>query len=153
MVAGADGSGERVVATRRRPAAFRYGGDIAPVTTGPTWSADGKLIGLPGWDERAGALIPQIVVVDPASGSQRVIPLSPPSPVGVAWLNFNRNHDRPALHDKDKSHPTVAGSYLAACVFLAVLFGESPVGIACALKGLSQAEAALLQETARAAVG
>jgi len=87
MVAGADGSGERVVATRQRPAAFRYGGDTAPVTTGPAWSADGTLIGLPGWDERTGTLIPQIVVVDAASGSQRVIPLSPPSPVGVAWLD------------------------------------------------------------------
>jgi hypothetical protein len=74
-------------------------------------------------------------------------------PVGVAWLDFMRNHDRPALHDKDRSHPTLAGSYLAACVFLAVLFEESPVGIACDLKGLSQAEAALLQETAQAAVG
>jgi hypothetical protein len=42
-------------------------------------------------------------------------------PVGLAWQRFLRLHDRPVLHDRDQSHPTLAGSYLAACVFLAVL--------------------------------
>ncbi len=78
-------------------------------------------------------------------------------PVGVAWQNFLRKHvinknNRPVLHDKDQSHPTVAGSYLAACVFFAVLFGESPAGIVCNLKGLTQSEAELLQKTAWATV-
>jgi len=73
-------------------------------------------------------------------------------PVGVAWQNFIRKHSRPVLHDKDKSHPSLRGSYLAACVFFGVLFGESPVGIAGDLKGLPQAEAELLQRTAWAAV-
>ena len=50
-------------------------------------------------------------------------------PVGVAWERFLRTHDRPTLYDRDGSHPTLAGSYLAACVFLAVLFHESPVGV------------------------
>ena len=50
-------------------------------------------------------------------------------PVGEAWKAFMRKHDTPVLHDEDQSHPTFAGSYLAACVFLAVLFKESPVGI------------------------
>jgi len=73
-------------------------------------------------------------------------------PVGVAWQNFIRKHRHPVLHDKDQSHPTLAGSYLAACVFFAVLFDESPVGMASDLKGLAQAEAELLQKTAWAAV-
>ncbi|MCG3160154.1 MAG: hypothetical protein JMDDDDMK_01190 [Acidobacteria bacterium] len=78
-------------------------------------------------------------------------------PVGVAWQNFLRKHGNnknnwPVLHDKDQSHPTVAGSYLAACVFFAVLFGESPAGIVCNLKGLTQSEAELLQKTAWATV-
>ncbi len=78
-------------------------------------------------------------------------------PVGVAWQNYIRKHSIskhtwPVLHDKDQSHPTLAGSYLAACVFFAVLFGKSPVGIASELKGLTQAEAELLQKTAWAAV-
>jgi hypothetical protein len=69
-------------------------------------------------------------------------------PVGLAWQNFIRKHSHPVLHDADKSHPTLAGSYLAACVFFAVLFGESSVGTASDLKGLTQAEAELLQKTA-----
>ena len=70
-------------------------------------------------------------------------------PVGVAWEKFLAEHDSPVLHDKDESHPTLAGSYLAACVFFAVLFGESPVGIAAPVKGLSEADAALLQRAAQ----
>ncbi|MEK7831959.1 MAG: DUF4886 domain-containing protein [Acidobacteriota bacterium] len=73
-------------------------------------------------------------------------------PVGIAWQNFLSKHNQPALHDKDQSHPTLAGSYLAACVFFTVLFGESPVGIASDLKGLTQAETELLQKAAWAAV-
>lgn len=71
-------------------------------------------------------------------------------PVGVAWQNFLRHNQSPVLHDKDLSHPTLAGSYLAACVFFAVLFGESPVGIAC--DKLLPAESELLQKTAWASV-
>jgi hypothetical protein len=69
-------------------------------------------------------------------------------PVGVAWENFLRKHASPALHDKDQSHPTLAGSYLAACVFFAVLFGENPAGIASELKGPTPAETELLQKIA-----
>src|SRR5262245_55490276 len=50
-------------------------------------------------------------------------------PVGVAWQAFHSKHDQPVLHDRDQSHPTLAGSYLAACVFFVALFEESPVGI------------------------
>ena len=73
-------------------------------------------------------------------------------PVGIAWQNFLQQHHAPALHDKDQSHPTLAGSYLAACVFYAAFFGKSPVGTASDLKGLSQADIALLQKTAWEAV-
>lgn len=73
-------------------------------------------------------------------------------PVGIAWQNFIRRHSHPVLHDADKSHPSLAGSYLAACVFFAVLFGESSVGTVCDMKGLTQAEAELLQKTAWATV-
>jgi hypothetical protein len=73
-------------------------------------------------------------------------------PVGIAWQNFIRKHSHPVLHDADKSHPTLAGSYLAACVFFGVLFRESSVGIVSDLKALSQAEAEQLQKTAWATV-
>ena len=69
-------------------------------------------------------------------------------PVGLAWQRVLGEHDQPVLHDKDQSHPTIAGSYLAACVFLAVLFQESPVGIADEVAGLSEKDLTLLQESA-----
>jgi hypothetical protein len=69
-------------------------------------------------------------------------------PVGLAWQRFLRRHDQPVLHDKDQSHPTLAGSYLAACVFLAVLFGESPVGLYAEVAGLGEKDLALLQKAA-----
>jgi hypothetical protein len=69
-------------------------------------------------------------------------------PVGVAWQNFLSKHHQPVLHDRDQSHPTVAGSYLAACVFFAALFNESPVGPAAEIPGLKGNELLLLQEAA-----
>ena len=69
-------------------------------------------------------------------------------PAGVAWERFMKQHDAPVLHDKDGSHPTVAGTYLAACVFFATLLGRSPVGVGEGTKGLTAAEAKLLQQAA-----
>jgi hypothetical protein len=69
-------------------------------------------------------------------------------PVGLAWQRFLRRHERPVLYDKDQSHPTLAGTYLAACVFLGVLFQESPVGVDAEVAGLSEEDLALLQEVA-----
>lgn len=69
-------------------------------------------------------------------------------PVGVAWEGFLRTHDHPVLYDKDQSHPTIAGSYLAACVFFATLFKKSPVGIDAVVDGLSPVDARALQKSA-----
>ncbi len=69
-------------------------------------------------------------------------------PVGIAWEDFLAQHKQPVLHDKDMSHPSIAGSYLAACVFFGVFFNESPAGISSETKGLSPAHAELLQATA-----
>jgi hypothetical protein len=69
-------------------------------------------------------------------------------PVGTAWQKFLAEHDEPVLHDRDQSHPTLAGSYLAACVFVAVLFRENPVGIETEVRGLTSNERLLLQKTA-----
>ncbi len=69
-------------------------------------------------------------------------------PVGIAWEQLLTTPGHPVLYDKDGSHPSLAGSYLAACVFLAVLFEQSPVGIATQLKGLTPAEVRLVQQSA-----
>jgi hypothetical protein len=47
-----------------------------------------------------------------------------------------------------KGHPTLAGSYLAACAFLAALFRESPVGVKVEVAGLSAKDLALLEKAA-----
>ncbi|MGW7680473.1 hypothetical protein ACWGID_07015 [Kribbella sp. NPDC054772] len=69
-------------------------------------------------------------------------------PVGMVWERFLTQHDTPPLHDADNSHPALAGSYLAACVFLIALLNEDPVGIAVPAKGLEQDTAARLQQAA-----
>jgi hypothetical protein len=69
-------------------------------------------------------------------------------PVGLAWQRFLREHEAPALHDRDQSHPTVAGSYLAACVFFAVLFNASPVGPGVKVAGLSGTDQFQLERVA-----
>jgi hypothetical protein len=58
------------------------------------------------------------------------------------------------LYESDGSHPTLEGSYLAACMFHVALFGERPAGdaVAGALK-LDHAVARRLQEIAWACRG
>ncbi len=69
-------------------------------------------------------------------------------PVGTVWQAFLAQHEQPALHDRDQSHPTLAGSYLAACVFLVVLFKQTPVGIESGPIGLEAGDMAALQAEA-----
>jgi hypothetical protein len=54
----------------------------------------------------------------------------------------------PDLYDADGSHPSIAGSYLAACVLFATLFGESPAGIGGEVPALSRSAIELLQRAA-----
>ena len=69
-------------------------------------------------------------------------------PAGLAWERFLGAHAAPALHDRDGSHPTLAGSYLAACAIAATLLGERPAGVAGGVSGLAPADAARMEETA-----
>lgn len=69
-------------------------------------------------------------------------------PVGLAWQKFLARHDKPVLHDRDQSHPTLAGSYLAACVFLVTLLRKNPVGIESGPAGLDKEDMAVLQAAA-----
>jgi hypothetical protein len=52
------------------------------------------------------------------------------APVGVAWQRALEADPELPLYTEDGSHPTALGSYLAACVFYTVLYGESAVGLA-----------------------
>lgn len=71
------------------------------------------------------------------------------SPVGVAWKQVRDTQPQINLYDPDGSHPSVAGTYLAACVFYCTLFQEScvdatfnsslPAGTAAILRGIASA--------------
>lgn len=69
------------------------------------------------------------------------------APVGYAWAALVRNHDGSRLWQSDGSHPTVAGTYLAASVFYASIFEKSPEGLRY-YAGLPRGEAMRLQATA-----
>jgi hypothetical protein len=69
-------------------------------------------------------------------------------PVGEAWERFLKKCRQPLLHDKDNSHPSIAGTYLAACVFFATLFDKSPVGVETTVDGLATQDMKLLQKAA-----
>jgi hypothetical protein len=55
------------------------------------------------------------------------------------------------LYAEDGSHPTVAGSYLAACTFYATLFGGDSTKIETDLGDLTDEERKLLQRIAMTA--
>ena len=46
------------------------------------------------------------------------------APVGEAWRRVHAECPSLQLYNSDGSHPSPAGSYLAACVFYAIFFGE-----------------------------
>lgn len=54
----------------------------------------------------------------------------PIAPVGDAWFNALAQDPNLQLWQEDGSHPTAQGTYLAACVFYAIIFNESPAGLA-----------------------
>lgn len=51
------------------------------------------------------------------------------APVGLAWQRVRQEKPALELYQKDGSHPSPAGSYLAACVIYATLFHRSPAGM------------------------
>jgi len=70
-------------------------------------------------------------------------------PAGVAWEAFLREHDEPVLHDADGSHPTLAGSYLAACVAYRAVF-QASLPREVEIDGLTKDEMKSLQRAAGA---
>ena len=74
------------------------------------------------------------------------------APVGVAWELALAADKQLDLHDKDGRHPNPAGSYLAACVFYATIYGKSPEGLPAGASKLQDAEARRLQASAWKAV-
>ena len=48
------------------------------------------------------------------------------SPVGDVWKYLRTNHPNIDLYAADESHPSLAGSYAAACTFYTVIFQKDP---------------------------
>ena len=70
-------------------------------------------------------------------------------PVGEAWSRVRGQPGAPELWDQDGSHPSPAGTYLAACVLYATIYRQSPLGLTFTA-GLPPETARLLQSTAAA---
>jgi hypothetical protein len=69
------------------------------------------------------------------------------APAGDVWQVAQRRDPRLALWQADGNHPTLAGTYLAACVLYGRIFNASPAGIA-DTAGLPPDVAGLLQVVA-----
>jgi PKD repeat protein len=69
------------------------------------------------------------------------------APVGEAFKYSRMADSTINLYSTDNSHPSVAGTYLAACTFYATIFEASPVGLSYAA-GLNATQAAFLQQIA-----
>ena len=73
------------------------------------------------------------------------------APVGAAWRTVRETHPEIQLYEPDGSHPSIAGTYLAACVFYSTFFQESCVD-ATFNSSLDPATAAILRNIASATV-
>jgi hypothetical protein len=75
----------------------------------------------------------------------------PVAPVGIAWRTTLQQQPSIGLYQSDGSHPSAAGTYLAACVFFQMLYGKSAVGNAFTA-GLEAGTAGALQQIAAGTV-
>ena len=90
VVTGQDGTRERVLATRRRPAFYYNGNRVGNPSVRPAWSPDGRTIALYGAVSGSeGATQQQMIFVDVATGAERVVSLAAlgGEPQGLAWLD------------------------------------------------------------------
>ena len=68
------------------------------------------------------------------------------SPVGVAWKKSVEIDSTLNLYSSDNSHPSIYGSYLAACTFYSSIFKKSAVGSTYWPNAIDSASAYILQQ-------
>lgn len=73
------------------------------------------------------------------------------APVGVTWRTIRQTDTTIELYQADESHPSLAGTYVAACTFYCSLF-HKPLTGAYIPAGLDSADAIFIQQTAQAIV-
>jgi hypothetical protein len=74
------------------------------------------------------------------------------APAGLAFARSLSSRPALQLYLKD-GHPTVPGTYLAACVLYGTMFGRSPVGNPYAPQGVTADSREFLQGMARDTLG
>jgi hypothetical protein len=79
-----------------------------------------------GWPENRMTYQNMQAEIDTGYGGIALELNAPVAPVGSAWFYAAQGHPELGLWQEDGNHPTQEGTYLAACVFYAVLFHESP---------------------------
>ncbi len=85
VVADADGSHERMRATRREPASFDSLTLVERPSVRPAWSPDGTVIAVPG--SIHDRVLRQIVFVNAATGSEQAVSIQGGVPYGLEWLD------------------------------------------------------------------
>ena len=73
-------------------------------------------------------------------------------PVGRVWHYLRDNHPGIELYQRDNSHPSVAGTYAAACSFYVMFFGGDPAQITNTPSSLDPGEAATIRQAVREVV-
>jgi hypothetical protein len=73
------------------------------------------------------------------------------SPVGSVWRYLRQNYPQLELYSPDGSHPSVAGTYAAACSFYTAFFRKDPASVSYN-PGIPTAEAYVIRAAARAVV-
>ena len=73
------------------------------------------------------------------------------SPVGAVWKYIRETAPQIELYNPDESHPSVAGTYAAACTFYATLFRSNPENITYN-SSLSSTDAATIRAAAKLVV-
>jgi hypothetical protein len=73
------------------------------------------------------------------------------SPVSVVWNYLRQNYPGINLYQADESHPSLEGSYAAACCFYAMLFKKDPTLITFNF-GLNASDAAIIRNAAKTKV-
>lgn len=70
------------------------------------------------------------------------------SPVGAVWRYIRQNHPSIELYQSDESHPSLAGTYAAACAFYSIIYRKDPSLITFD-SGLSAVDAANIRAAAK----
>jgi eukaryotic-like serine/threonine-protein kinase len=87
FVVNADGTGERLLAERNRPAQFVSLMIASRPSIAPSWSRDGRLLAVAGAGAGANAADGDVAFIDVATAEQRSVPLPTSAVRGLVWFD------------------------------------------------------------------